>query len=220
MLDGDRALASLPTRRVDASRARSRAGPVLLVGDAAGLVDPLSGDGIYEAFVSGRLAADSILSGDLTGYQSAPVVPPGERPPVPEAKLERVHLVLYDGVDPTRRVPERPPGDAAATRLVAWEAGALCEQDPGAAAREVQRSRRARRPPPPRRGRPPVSRRHARASQRPCPTAFRVLRSTAGAGDGTARRAFQDSLARFRGRRRPGRPTRAASSVQTSRATS
>jgi geranylgeranyl reductase family protein len=36
---------------------------VLLVGDAAGLVDPLSGDGMYEAFVSGRLAAETILDG-------------------------------------------------------------------------------------------------------------------------------------------------------------
>jgi geranylgeranyl reductase family protein len=34
---------------------------VLLVGDAAGLVDPLSGDGIYEAFISGRLAAAATL---------------------------------------------------------------------------------------------------------------------------------------------------------------
>jgi flavin-dependent dehydrogenase len=32
---------------------------VLLVGDAAGLVDPLSGDGMYEAFVSARLAAET-----------------------------------------------------------------------------------------------------------------------------------------------------------------
>ena len=38
-------------------------GRVLLVGDAAGLVDPLSGDGMYEAFVSGRLAAETILAG-------------------------------------------------------------------------------------------------------------------------------------------------------------
>ena len=35
----------LPMRRTSAARR----GPVLLVGDAAGLVDPLSGDGIYEA---------------------------------------------------------------------------------------------------------------------------------------------------------------------------
>ena len=38
-------------------------GRVLLVGDAAGLVDPLSGDGMYEAFVSARLAAETILAG-------------------------------------------------------------------------------------------------------------------------------------------------------------
>jgi flavin-dependent dehydrogenase len=52
-------------------------GPVLLAGDAAGLVDPLSGEGIHAAFWSGRLAAESIadvLSGrsaDLSGYQGA-----------------------------------------------------------------------------------------------------------------------------------------------------
>jgi geranylgeranyl reductase family protein len=44
-------------------------GRVLLVGDAAGLVDPLSGDGMYEAFVSGRLAAETIVAGgDLEPY--------------------------------------------------------------------------------------------------------------------------------------------------------
>jgi geranylgeranyl reductase family protein len=36
-------------------------GRALLVGDAAGLVDPLSGDGMYEAFVSARLASDTVL---------------------------------------------------------------------------------------------------------------------------------------------------------------
>jgi geranylgeranyl reductase family protein len=46
-------------------------GRVVLVGDAAGLVDPLSGDGLYEAFVSARLAADAILAGDLAGYTAA-----------------------------------------------------------------------------------------------------------------------------------------------------
>ena len=44
---------------------------MLLVGDAAGLVDPLSGDGMYEAFVSARLAADAVLAGDLEGYTAA-----------------------------------------------------------------------------------------------------------------------------------------------------
>lgn len=48
----------LPLRRPEARLARRRA---LLVGDAAGLVDPLSGDGMYEAFVSARLAAGATL---------------------------------------------------------------------------------------------------------------------------------------------------------------
>ena len=48
----------LPLRRSEDVPARGRA---LLVGDAAGLVDPLTGDGMYEAFVSGRLAAAAIL---------------------------------------------------------------------------------------------------------------------------------------------------------------
>ena len=57
----------LPMRRTDAA-AR---GPVLLVGDAAGLVDPLSGDGIYEALLSARLAAEAILAGRLDTYENA-----------------------------------------------------------------------------------------------------------------------------------------------------
>jgi flavin-dependent dehydrogenase len=35
---------------------------VLLVGDAAGLVDPLTGEGIHSAIVSGQAAAAAILS--------------------------------------------------------------------------------------------------------------------------------------------------------------
>jgi flavin-dependent dehydrogenase len=58
----------LPSRVVGAPAARER---VLLVGDAAGLVDPLSGDGIYEAFVSAKLAADAILEGRLDQYETA-----------------------------------------------------------------------------------------------------------------------------------------------------
>jgi geranylgeranyl reductase family protein len=48
----------LPVKHRDAELARQR---VLVTGDAAGLVDPLSGDGIYGALVSARLAADAIL---------------------------------------------------------------------------------------------------------------------------------------------------------------
>jgi geranylgeranyl reductase family protein len=50
----------LPMRRPDTRLAGGRA---LLVGDAGGLIDPISGDGIYEAFVSARLASEAI--GDL-----------------------------------------------------------------------------------------------------------------------------------------------------------
>ena len=55
----------LPMRPLGTSPATGR---VLLIGDAAGLVDPLSGDGIYEAFVSARLASEAILAGRLDEY--------------------------------------------------------------------------------------------------------------------------------------------------------
>lgn len=41
---------------------------ILLVGDAAGLVDPFSGEGIRFAIKSGRLAAEAILSGHVERY--------------------------------------------------------------------------------------------------------------------------------------------------------
>lgn len=52
-------------------------GRVMLVGDAAALVDPLSGEGIWAAFVSGRLAASEAMrllrgdAADLLGYGRA-----------------------------------------------------------------------------------------------------------------------------------------------------
>ena len=46
-------------------------GRAVAIGDAAGLVDPFSGDGMYEAFYSARLAADAILAGDLPSYARA-----------------------------------------------------------------------------------------------------------------------------------------------------
>jgi len=42
------------------------AGRVLLTGDAAGLVNPLQGEGIAHAMTSGRLAAQSVLAGPAT----------------------------------------------------------------------------------------------------------------------------------------------------------
>ncbi len=64
----------LPVRVPGSTIAR---GPVALVGDAAGLVDPLSGEGIHTAFLSGRLAAEAALgflageAEDFSPYQRA-----------------------------------------------------------------------------------------------------------------------------------------------------
>ena len=52
-----------------------QSGPVLLTGDAAGLINPLTYEGIRAAFVSGRLAAQAIVpylageSADLSAYE-------------------------------------------------------------------------------------------------------------------------------------------------------
>jgi flavin-dependent dehydrogenase len=62
----------LPVRRNGAPIARGR---VMLVGDAAGLVDPLSGEGIYAAIASGGMSAVQALAAidgpsiNLGGYQ-------------------------------------------------------------------------------------------------------------------------------------------------------
>ena len=64
----------LPMRRAGDPLVRGRA---VLVGDAAGLVDPLSGDGIYEALLSSRLAAEAVL--DLLAGRQADLEPYGER---------------------------------------------------------------------------------------------------------------------------------------------
>src|ERR671930_674224 len=48
----------LPYRTRETRIARGRAA---LVGDAAGLIDPLTGDGMYEAITSANLAADAVL---------------------------------------------------------------------------------------------------------------------------------------------------------------
>jgi geranylgeranyl reductase family protein len=64
----------LPLRPRGTSIAGERA---LLVGDAAGLIDPVSGDGMYECFVSSRLASAAVLDllagrvSTLEGYDAA-----------------------------------------------------------------------------------------------------------------------------------------------------
>jgi flavin-dependent dehydrogenase len=64
----------LPLRLPGTLLARGR---TAVIGDAAGLVDPFSGDGMYEAFLSAQLVADAsleVLAGradDLDAYQAA-----------------------------------------------------------------------------------------------------------------------------------------------------
>jgi geranylgeranyl reductase family protein len=60
----------LPFRRRGSGLATGR---VALIGDAAGVVDPLSGDGMYEAALSAKLAARQalrILSGDASSFSA------------------------------------------------------------------------------------------------------------------------------------------------------
>src|SRR5207248_9737125 len=57
-----------PMRRGVAGLVRGNAA---VIGDAAGLVDPFSGDGMYEAFLSAKLVADAVLAGDLASYAAA-----------------------------------------------------------------------------------------------------------------------------------------------------
>jgi len=60
----------LPLRRPGTRIAAERS---LLVGDAAGLIDPVSGDGMYECFISARLATSAIL--DLLGGRTSSLEP-------------------------------------------------------------------------------------------------------------------------------------------------
>jgi len=84
----------LPIRRPGAPLA---AGETLLVGDAAGLLDPFTGEGIYAAVWSGRAAAHHLAAfvggevPDLTGYADEV-----ERELGPELRLaRRVHDVFH-----------------------------------------------------------------------------------------------------------------------------
>jgi geranylgeranyl reductase family protein len=64
----------LPLRSPSSTLARGRAA---VIGDAAGLVDPVSGDGIFEAFLSGGLAAKAVT--DLLEGRADGLEPYGER---------------------------------------------------------------------------------------------------------------------------------------------
>ena len=61
-------------------------GRVLLVGDAAGLINPLFGDGLFHAIRSGRLAAEAVLEGR------------------PDTHTARIHDLLADDFEAARRL--------------------------------------------------------------------------------------------------------------------
>jgi geranylgeranyl reductase family protein len=79
----------LPLRSPRATLARGRA---LIVGDAAGLIDPISGDGMYEGFLSSQLASEAVL--DLLAGREGSLDPYGPR----LTKLLATHLWASWGV--------------------------------------------------------------------------------------------------------------------------
>ncbi len=61
----------IPSLSVSSLRSLDLAGPGwCLIGDAAGLVDPITREGLYYAMQSGTWAADAVLAGDTHGYDT------------------------------------------------------------------------------------------------------------------------------------------------------
>jgi geranylgeranyl reductase family protein len=87
----------LPLRRPGARIAGER---VLLVGDAAGLIDPVSGDGMYECFVSSRLATAAVL--DLLSGRASSLEPY-------EAAVEEALLPLHSASWKLKQALDRWP---------------------------------------------------------------------------------------------------------------
>jgi geranylgeranyl reductase family protein len=84
----------LPLRRPGTRIAGER---VLLVGDAAGLIDPVSGDGMYECFVSGRLASAAVL--DLLAGRTSTLEPYEQAVSGELAPLHRASWTLKKALD-------------------------------------------------------------------------------------------------------------------------
>ena len=99
----------LPLRRPGTNLASGRA---LLVGDAAGLIDPVSGDGMYECFVSAELAAAAIA--DLLGGRASSLEPYAAALDAELAPLHRASWKLKRALD---RWP-RASWQVARTRLL------------------------------------------------------------------------------------------------------
>jgi geranylgeranyl reductase family protein len=96
----------LPMRRPEGTLAR---GTTALIGDAAGLVDPFSGDGMYEAFLSAQLvaaAALAVLAGGAEGLE-----------PYAEAVERRITPLITAGWGAKRAFDRFPRTTFAIARL-------------------------------------------------------------------------------------------------------
>jgi flavin-dependent dehydrogenase len=102
----------LPLREPSSTLARGRA---LVVGDAAGLIDPVSGDGMFEGFLSSQYAAESVL--DLLAGRTESLDPYGPR----LAKRLATHLWASWGVKVALDRYPRATFGLASTNLV-WGA--------------------------------------------------------------------------------------------------
>jgi geranylgeranyl reductase family protein len=102
----------LPLRSPRSTLARGRA---LLVGDAAGLIDPVSGDGMFEGFLSSKYASEAVL--DLLAGREETLDPYGPR----LADRLATHLWASWGVKVALDRFPRTTFTLAKTRLV-WNA--------------------------------------------------------------------------------------------------
>jgi geranylgeranyl reductase family protein len=115
---------------------RIAAGRVLLAGDAAGLADEFTEEGIYYAIESGRIAARNVLraqggNGDLARYQADI-----DRKVMPELRAARVIGFMFYGV---LRRAARPWMFASAHTPFLWNAFFAVQRGESTYAREVAR---------------------------------------------------------------------------------
>jgi geranylgeranyl reductase family protein len=99
----------LPMRHPGTPIAGERA---LLVGDAAGLIDPVSGDGMYECFVSSRLATEAV--GEFLSGRASTLAPDESAVDAALAPLHRASWKLKVALDRWPRLSWR----LARTRLM------------------------------------------------------------------------------------------------------
>jgi geranylgeranyl reductase family protein len=122
----------LPLRRPGSSPFR---GTTALVGDAAGLVDPVSGDGIYEALLSAKLAAAAALdvvagrSTDFASYAGelqrtlAPSAAASWRAKLALERFPNVAFTLLQAPQAWRALEQLMHGDAAHPAAIAGPGG-------------------------------------------------------------------------------------------------